>query len=127
RGDEFALSQVEFVVDDFHVALQLLIDIVGLCQPLRPRLIGLLHSGLCRLLEAPGLIQCAPAHSQADQRNATQNRYCQSDPAGCPDGVHIGGILEFAHRSSSLLWAHRPVLWKRASLPPNGPLTSITK
>ena len=54
------------------------------------RLIGLLHGGLCRLLDAPGLVQCAQAYPQAEQRYAAQHRYCQSNPTGCPCGVRDG-------------------------------------
>src|SRR6266576_1068031 len=65
-GDEYALSYFELVGDNSHVTLQLLVDFVGLGLPLGQRFVGLPH-GLCRLLDALGLIQGAPAYPQAEQ------------------------------------------------------------
>src|SRR6266852_4417803 len=90
HADEIALSEIELVSDNLHVALQLLVDLVSLRQSLGQRLVGLLHGSLCRLLDVPGLIQCAPAYSQAEERNSAQYPDCQADPTGCPCGVRNG-------------------------------------
>ncbi len=92
RLDEIRVRHVQLVRDYLDVTLQLLVDFVFLCQPLSQRIVGLFHGSLRGLLDALGLIECAPAHSEAKKGNATQQSHCQPDPPGCAARVRVGGI-----------------------------------
>ena len=50
------LRHVQFIRDHLQITLQLLVDFVFFGQPLRQRLIGLLHGGLRRLLHAVSVV-----------------------------------------------------------------------
>ena len=63
---------------------------------------GLLRSHR-RLFQVLGLIEGAPAQSQSDDGNTSQNAQGQSDPTRRARGSRVGKFLEFAHKRSILL------------------------